>query len=117
RVRLAATEAAISPHLLHMTATPIPRTLAIHRYGDLETSVIRELPAGRAPIATELIRPERRSEAFDLIRAEVDAGRQAFIVYPLVDESEAVAARAVEEEAARLARGELAGITLERLHG
>ncbi len=91
-----------SPHLLVMTATPIPRSLALTIYGDLELSVIDELPPGRTPIATRWLPPERREEAFAALRAEVDAGRQAFVICPLVEGSETVASRAATEEYERL---------------
>ena len=87
--------AALSPHVLHMTATPIPRTLALTAYGDLDVTVLRELPAGRRPIDTFVASSEReRSRAYERIREELRAGRQAFVVCPLVEESEALQARA-----------------------
>ncbi len=77
------------PHTLHMTATPIPRTLALARYGDLDTSTLRELPRGRQPIDTRLVRGEReRAQAYQEVRAELAAGRQAYVVCPLIDEAE-----------------------------
>ena len=77
------------PHVLHMTATPIPRTLALAGYGDLDYTVLRELPAGRRPIQTFVCSSEReRERAYDRIREELRAGRQAFVVCPLVEESE-----------------------------
>jgi ATP-dependent DNA helicase RecG len=81
------------PHTLHMTATPIPRTLALARYGDLDTSTLRELPRGRRPIETSLVAGDgARERAYELLRAELDAGRQAFVVCPLIDEAEVLAA-------------------------
>ncbi len=77
------------PHTLHMTATPIPRTLALARYGDLDTSTLRELPRGRMPIETRLVAGETaRSAAYEELRAELDAGRQAYVVCPLIEEAE-----------------------------
>lgn len=76
------------PHILVMTATPIPRTLAMTLYGDLDVSVIDELPPGRQPIKTMFVRDAQRSKVMEFIRKEVDKGRQAYIVYPLIDESE-----------------------------
>lgn len=76
------------PHLLVMTATPIPRSLALTLYGDLDLSVIEELPAGRQPVNTHVLRPQERERAYSLIRAQIQEGRQAFIIYPLIDESE-----------------------------
>ena len=79
-----------SPHVLHMTATPIPRTLALSNYGDLDFTVLRELPRGRQPVQTFVCSTEReRSRAYDRMREELRAGRQAFVVCPLVEESEA----------------------------
>src|SRR5581483_10764891 len=83
------------PHVLHMTATPIPRTLALAGYGDLDFTVLRELPRGRRPIATHVCASEgERARAYDRLREELRAGRQAFIVCPLVEESEVLEARA-----------------------
>jgi ATP-dependent DNA helicase RecG len=94
----AGTSAAIAPtapHMLHMTATPIPRTLALARYGDLDTSTLHELPRGRQPIETRLITGEHeRAQAYDELRAELLAGRQAYVVCPLIDEAEDAGASA-----------------------
>jgi ATP-dependent DNA helicase RecG len=76
------------PHLLVMTATPIPRSLALTLYGDLDLSVMDELPAGRQPINTYVLRPQERERAYSLIRGQIKNGAQAFIIYPLVEESE-----------------------------
>lgn len=78
----------IQPHVLVMTATPIPRTLAMTLYGDLDVSVIDELPPGRKPIKTSLLRDSQRQQMFSLIRDQIAQGRQAYIVYPLIQESE-----------------------------
>ena len=78
----------LAPHVLVMTATPIPRTLAMTLYGDLEVSVIDELPPGRTPIATVLRTDTHRARIMDFMRSEIDKGRQAYIVYPLIEESE-----------------------------
>jgi ATP-dependent DNA helicase RecG len=108
----------VAPHILHMTATPIPRTLALTAYGDLDVTVLRELPAGRRPIETFVASSEReRSRAYDRIREELDAGRQAFVVCPLVEESEALQARAATAEYERLRSGELADYRVVLLHG
>lgn len=104
-------------HRLHLSATPIPRTLALTAWGDLDLSELRDLPGGRRPVETTLLDEGGREEAFDAIRREVAAGRQAFVVCPLVEESEAVQARAAEVEARRLAKGELAGLEVGLLHG
>jgi ATP-dependent DNA helicase RecG len=117
-----------SVHTLHMTATPIPRTLALARYGDLDTSTLRELPAGRQPVQTLLLSSERdRRGAYERLRAELDRGRQAYVVCPLIDEAESEDAtpgagveadvRAATAELARLRDGELAGYELALLHG
>ena len=94
-------------HLLVMTATPIPRSLALTVYGDLDLSVIDEMPPGRTPIETRWLPPERRDAAFERLRAELDAGRQAFVICPLVEGSEAVVSRAATEEYERIRREEL----------
>jgi len=92
RQRLAAKGA--SPNLLVMTATPIPRTLALCVYGDLELTIIDEMPAGRAGTTTLLVPEKKRAEAFELLAREVAAGRQGFVVYPVIEESEAGALKA-----------------------
>jgi ATP-dependent DNA helicase RecG len=107
-----------SPHVLHMTATPIPRTLALSQYGDLDFTVLRELPKGRQPIQTHLCTTEReRARAYDRMREELRAGRQAFVVCPLVSESEALAARAATAEFERLKAGELRDFRVVLMHG
>ena len=95
-------EGASSPHLLVMTATPIPRSLALTVYGDLDLTVIDELPPGRTPIKTRWLPPHDRAEAFAALRAEVEAGRQGFVICPLVEGSDAVVSRAATEEYERL---------------
>ena len=106
------------PHVLHMTATPIPRTLALAGYGDLDFTVLRELPRGRQPIQTFVCSTAReRSRAYDRIREELRAGRQAFVVCPLVEESEALQARAATAEFERLRDGELSDFSVVLLHG
>ncbi|MCD6725924.1 MAG: ATP-dependent DNA helicase RecG [Solirubrobacteraceae bacterium] len=108
----------LAPHVLHMTATPIPRTLALLGYGDLDVTELRELPRGRQPIDTHVASGEReRARAYERIREELRAGRQAFVVCPLVSESEALQARAATVEHERLASGELAGFRVALLHG
>jgi ATP-dependent DNA helicase RecG len=107
-----------APHVLHMTATPIPRTLALAGYGDLDFTVLRELPRGRQPIETFVCSTEReRSRAYDRIREELRAGRQAFVVCPLVEESELLQARAATAEFERLRAGELRDFEVVLLHG
>jgi ATP-dependent DNA helicase RecG len=117
-----------APHMLHMTATPIPRTLALAGYGDLDTSTLRELPAGRQPIDTRVVAGERgRSRAYDELREQLRAGRQAFVVCPLIEQdadgSDAPAPggvgelRAATAELERLRGGELSGYELVLMHG
>jgi len=105
-------------HMLHMTATPIPRTLALAGYGDLDFTVLRELPRGRRPIETFVCASEsERARAYDRLREELRAGRQAFVVCPLVEESEALQARAATAEFERLSGGELRDFRLVLMHG
>jgi ATP-dependent DNA helicase RecG len=103
--------------VLVMSATPIPRTLALTLYGDLAVSTLDELPPGRTPIATELCRESRRERVYRRIRDEVAAGHQAYVVYPLVEESEKTALRAATTMAQQLAAGPLAGLRLGLVHG
>jgi ATP-dependent DNA helicase RecG len=106
-----------SPHVLHMTATPIPRTLALTIYGDLKVSEIAKPPADRKPIITARVGAERSSEAYQRLCAHLDAGRQAYVVCPLIEQSETRLARAAEAEAERLRRAELKGYRVGLLHG
>jgi ATP-dependent DNA helicase RecG len=107
-----------SPHVLHMTATPIPRTLALSNYGDLDFTVLRELPRGRQPIQTHVCWTEgERARAYDRLREDLRAGRQAFVVCPLVEESDALQARAATAEFERLRTGELKDFRVVLLHG
>ncbi|HET9244015.1 MAG TPA: ATP-dependent DNA helicase RecG [Gaiella sp.] len=106
-----------SPHVLHMTATPIPRTLALTVYGDLAVSEISAPPADRKPIVTRWVTEERSSEAYTRLRTHLDAGRQAYVVCPLVEGSETRLARAAEDEAARLRANELRGYRVGCVHG
>ena len=107
------------PDVLVMTATPIPRTAAMLIYGDLDKSELREMPPGRTPITTEVIPPSplEREAAYRRLREQVAAGRQAYVVCPLVEGSEKVEAKAATEEAARLEAEELAGLRVGLLHG
>jgi ATP-dependent DNA helicase RecG len=106
-----------SPHVLHMTATPIPRTLALTVYGDLAVTEIAKPPANRRPIVTRWVTEERSAEAYTRLRKHLDAGRQAYVVCPLIEESETSQARAAEAEAERLRRGELTDYRVGLLHG
>ncbi|HVC31439.1 MAG TPA: ATP-dependent DNA helicase RecG [Steroidobacteraceae bacterium] len=105
-------------HLLVMTATPIPRTLALTLYGDLDVSVIDEMPPGRKPVRTRLVQPEERENAYRFLRKQLAAGRQAFIICPLVEESEKVEVRAAVEEYERLRSMPIfADVSIGLLHG
>ena len=105
------------PDVLVMTATPIPRTLALTTYGDLDVSIMREMPPGRQPIKTTA-RPEaRREEIYQFIRQQIDQGRQAYIVYPLVEESEKVDLKAATEMADHLAHDVFPQYRVALLHG
>jgi ATP-dependent DNA helicase RecG len=106
------------PDVLVMTATPIPRTAAMTVYGDLDVTVIRSLPAGRQPITTLWVRSDDDEAAmWEAVRGEVAAGRQVYVVNPLIEESEKLEVRSAEETYARLEAGELAGLRLGLLHG
>jgi ATP-dependent DNA helicase RecG len=108
----------VVPDVLVMTATPIPRTAAMTVYGDLDTTVLAELPPGRTPVRTEWARgPLEEAGVWDRVRDEVAAGRQAYVVCPLVEESDRVQARSASEERDRLAEGELRGLQIGLLHG
>jgi ATP-dependent DNA helicase RecG len=106
-----------APHVLHMTATPIPRTLALTVYGDLAVSEIAKPPASRKPIVTAWVTAEKSSEAYKRLRRHLDEGRQAYVVCPLIEESETSLARAAEVEAERLRRAELRDYRVGLLHG
>jgi ATP-dependent DNA helicase RecG len=142
RAALGANEQGRPPHMLHMTATPIPRTLALARYGDLDVSALHELPRGRRPIETRVVAGESaRARAYEALREELQAGRQAYVVCPLIEEAETIAPaqggaspsgsesagahvraglvgqRAATAELERLRAGELKGYELQLLHG
>jgi ATP-dependent DNA helicase RecG len=106
-----------SPHVLHMTATPIPRTLALTVYGDLAVSEIAKPPASRKPVVTAWVTDERSSEAYTRLRAHLAEGRQAYVVCPLIEESATSTARAAEQEAEQLRSGELKGFRVGCMHG
>ncbi|HEX7058388.1 MAG TPA: ATP-dependent DNA helicase RecG [Solirubrobacterales bacterium] len=107
----------MAPHVLHMTATPIPRTLSLTAYGDLDTTALHELPAGRKPVQTRLVEEGDRPAAYEFIRERLREGRQAYVVCPLVSESEKLQGKAAEKEAARLAAEELRDFEVGVLHG
>lgn len=116
RAALRAKGSAAIPHTLHMTATPIPRTLAQTRYADLDLSVIDELPPGRTPIETFVIRQSRRRLVYEFVRKNVARGQQAYVVAPTIEAGESPRVAAVEE-AERVKRDDLAGLRVEVLHG
>ncbi len=117
RALLTAKANGVQPHLLSMTATPIPRTLNIVLSGDLDVSTLNEMPPGRIPIVTELFDPKRRQDAYRKVREEVAKGHQAFVVCPLVEESEAIDARAAVEEAKHLQEVVFPNLKIDVVHG
>jgi ATP-dependent DNA helicase RecG len=110
-------KARVNPDFLSMTATPIPRSLARTLYGDLDVSQIRQLPPDRIPVETRLVQPNQREEAYQFIRSEVAAGRQGFIICPLVEESPVRQARSATAEFERLKAEVLPDLRLTLLHG
>ena len=107
----------LQPHLLTMTATPIPRTLALSMHGDLDVSQIDELPPGRTPIRTRMLTAGQREKAYELIREEVQLGQRAYVVLPLVDESEKLELRSAVEVHAELASEVFPDLAVGLLHG
>ena len=105
------------PHLLAMSATPIPRSLSLTVFGDLDVSLLDEIPPGRKPVKTRRVAAPQRPAAYEFVKTELDRGHQAFIVFPLIDGSEAVQARAATEEHERLSREVFASYRLGLLHG
>jgi len=109
-----------APHMLVMTATPIPRTLALTVYGDLDLSLIDEMPPGRTPVETQRYKEKQREQVYGRVRAQVDAGRQAYVVFPLVEGSDADGLETIRDatgSAEELANGPLKGIRVGLLHG
>jgi ATP-dependent DNA helicase RecG len=116
--RMALKGKGVEPDVLIMTATPIPRTLALTYYGDLDVIVLDEMPKGRQPIETRAVRtPEDRGRAYDLVRGEVQAGRQAFVVCAAIDEGNRSQVKAAEAEAERLATQVFPDLRVDLLHG
>jgi ATP-dependent DNA helicase RecG len=111
----------VAPHLLSMTATPIPRTLALTIYGDLDISLLDEMPAGRKRVITEVLGPEARERAYERVRAELAAGHQAYVICPRIDEPDptkelALQAKSVKAEAARLKKSVFPDAQIDILH-
>ncbi|RJQ33067.1 ATP-dependent DNA helicase RecG [Candidatus Parcubacteria bacterium] len=122
RSSLAKDKSGKTPHLLSMTATPIPRTLALTIYGDLDLTLLDQLPEGRKPVITKIFQPEERESAYATIRSEIETGRQAYIICPRVDEPDpekemAILAKSVKEEAKRLKEKIFPEFEIDILHG
>ncbi len=116
-----ATKGTIAPHLLSMTATPIPRTLALTLYGDLDLTLLDEMPAGRKSVITEVLAPREREKAYERVRAELAAGHQAYVICPRIDEPDpakelALQAKSVKAEAARLKKSVFPDVEIDILH-
>lgn len=117
RQRAALREGKHSPHYLVMTATPIPRTMCMTQFGDLDVSLIKGLPPGRQPVSTYVVLPDQSKRWWDFVRKALREGRQAYVVAPLVEESDATEAASAEASLEALANGELADFRLGLLHG
>jgi ATP-dependent DNA helicase RecG len=116
-----ATKGTVAPHLLSMTATPIPRTLALTLYGDLDLTILDEMPIGRKPVITMVFGPEKRDEAYARVRSELAAGHQAYVICPRIDEPDpakelALIAKSVKAEAARLKKEIFPNASIDILH-
>ena len=112
-----AEQAGRAPHVLHMTATPIPRTLALTVYGDLDVTTVAGAPAGRQPVATRVVEEARRAEGYDFVRRQLRKGRQVFVVCPAIDESDSISAATAVAESERLRKGEFKDFTVAVVHG
>ncbi len=106
-----------NPHMLVMSATPIPRTLALSLYGDLDVSVLDEMPPGRKEIRTRWLYPSERQKAYNFVARQIKEGRQAYIIYPLVEESEKIEAKAAVDEFERLQKTIFPNLKLGLIHG
>jgi ATP-dependent DNA helicase RecG len=106
-----------APHMLYMTATPIPRTLALTWYADLDVTTIAGAPAGRKPVVTRLVAEDKRALGYDFVRKQLAKGRQVFVVCPAIDESDSISAATAIAEAERLTAGEFAAFRVAVLHG
>jgi ATP-dependent DNA helicase RecG len=107
----------VRPHTLHMSATPIPRTLSLTLYGDLDVSVLDQMPPGRRPVVTRLVPPDGAEDMWAFVRAQLRDGRQAYVVCPLIEESDSLQAASARQTFFELAAGELSGFRLRLLHG
>jgi ATP-dependent DNA helicase RecG len=107
----------VAPHMLAMTATPIPRTLSITLYGDMDISVIDQMPSGRQPVSTKAVTPDRLPKVYDFIKQELQAGRQAYIVYPLISESQVLDLEAAEKGFDKISRELFSEFQVALLHG
>jgi len=115
--RLGMTQKGVHPDVLVMTATPIPRTLAMTLYGDLDVSVIDELPPGRKPIITKHATADRVEQVYSFLKRQIDEGRQAYVVYPVIEESETQAMKAAQQMYEHLSREVFPQITVGLMHG
>ena len=107
----------VIPHLLTLSATPIPRTLALTIYGDLDISLLKELPKGRQKIITKIIAPEEREKTYEFIRQQIKKGRQAFVICPLIEESEKLEVKSVTQEYEKLTKEIFPNFKIAMLHG
>jgi ATP-dependent DNA helicase RecG len=112
-----AEHAGAAPHVLHMTATPIPRTLALTVYGDLDVTTVAGAPAGRQPVVTRVVDEARRGEGYEFVRKQLRKGRQVFVVCPAIDESDSISAATAVAESERLRAGEFRDFTVAVVHG
>ncbi|MFC1598858.1 helicase-related protein [Patescibacteria group bacterium] len=106
-----------SPHFLSMTATPIPRSLALILYGDLDLSIIKQLPQGRKKIITKLVAENKRNQAYQFIQQEIDKGQQVFVICPLIDPSDKLGVKSVKEEFKKLDKQVFPDLKIGLLHG
>jgi len=107
----------LSPHFLSLTATPIPRSLALISYGDLDISIIAQMPKGRVPITTKVVEPQNRNSAYEFIKKQISSGRQIFVICPLIDPSDTLGVRSVNEEFQKLDKEIFPNINVGILHG
>ena len=117
RLRKESGDEKTAPHFLSMTATPIPRTLTLTIYGDLDVSVIDEMPKGRKQVLTRVVPQSKRQDAYGFIRKEVESGRQVFVICPLIEESDKLGVKSVESEYKKLKENIFPDLTIGLLHG